>query len=268
MNLEFKLKYYPNKIRDFLYKFSTKKLVLDIKEVLKKIGNEIPVFLISYNNAIYVENLTIQLNKKGIKPIIIDNKSSDKLSIKILKNLKKEENAHVIFSNKNFGHIVGFLNSIYKILPDIFAYSDPDLELNKNLPNDFLNTLKNMTIKYKVYKAGFALELLEEEMTDANIKKYYGNPMINLKTYSIKEWENKYWRFRLDDELEVYKAPLDTTFALYNKKYFGDDFFDGVRVAGDFSVIHLPWYPKRDLMSKKQKKIYLKSNKSSTWVKV
>ena len=268
MSLEFKLKYFPNKIRDFLYKFSTKKLVLDIKDVLNKIDDKIPVFLISYNNAIYVQNLTKQLNKKGIKPIIIDNKSSDKLSLDILVDLKNQGLAHVIFSNKNFGHMVGFLNPVFKILPDIFVYSDPDLELNKNLPDDFLYTLKDMTIKYKVFKAGFALELLDEEMIDANIKKYYGNPMINPKTYSIKEWEEKFWRFRLDDELEIYRAPLDTTFALYNKKYFGNDFFDGVRVAGDFSTIHLPWYPKRDLMSKEQKEIYLKSNKSSTWIKV
>jgi hypothetical protein len=268
MGLEDRIKYRLNLIREYLFRKDTKKLREDTKEVLKKYQDTIPVFIISYNNAIYVKNMVNQLKNFDIKPIIIDNNSDDKDSIKILKELSDKNEASVIFSDKNFGCFVGFLNPIYEVLPNYFAYTDPDLELNKNLPKDFLEILKGVTDEFKVYKAGFALELLDEEMIDLTMTKYQGVPKIKEIKLTVRDWESKYWRFRLEHPtLEIYQANLDTTFALYNKKNLLDNFYDGVRVAGDFSCIHLPWYPKRDIMTKKQKESYLKSNKSSTWVK-
>ena len=113
------------------------------------------------------------------------------------------------------------------------------------------------------------MELLDEEMISVNITRKYGVPKAYTKELTIKEWEEQFWRMKLyHEKLEVYQAPLDTTFAVYRKSNLLEDFFDGVRVAGDFSAIHLPWYPKRDLLSKEQKEVYLKDNKSSTWVNI
>ena len=265
MGLEDKIRYVVNLFRDFMFRFSTKKLVEELKEVLKEFENKIPVIIVSYNNAIYVKNMVKQLNKYDIKPIIIDNNSTDQASLDILKEL--QNSAYVIYSQKNFGYLVGFINPVYKVLPRYFAYTDPDLELNKNLPKNFLDILKDVTKDFKVYKAGFALKLLDEEMIEAKLLKLNGYPKINKKILTVREWESRFWRFKLDHKsLEVYKAPLDTTFALYDKENLSDDFYDAVRVAGDFSCLHLPWYPKRELLSTSQKEAYLKSNNSSTWV--
>ncbi len=269
MTLEEKIKYIPNKIRDFRYRVQTKELVSKLKELLDKINDKIPIFIISYNNAIYVENIVKQLNGKNIKPIIIDNNSTDINSIKILQKIVKEGRGYIIFSKRNFGHSVGFLNPIFEVMPEVFAYSDPDLQLNKKLPDNFLDILANLTKEFNVFKAGFALELLDEEMTNADILKYYGVPKIIKRRLDIKTWEKRYWRFPIcHNHLELYSAPLDTTFAVYRKSNFVDNFFEAIRVAGDFSAIHLPWYPKRDLMNLEDKKKYIKSNKSSTWIRV
>ena len=268
MGFEDKIKYKLNLVREYLFQKDTKKLKEDIKRVLKEYQDTIPVFIVSYNNAIYVKNMVEQLNSYDIKPIVIDNNSQDIDSIKILKELDKQKKASIVYSDKNFGYLVGFLNPIYEVLPRYFAYSDPDLELNKNLPKNFLEILRSVTDEFKVYKAGFALKLLDEEMIDITMTKYQGVPKIKEIKLTVKEWESKYWRMRLSHPtLELYQANIDTTFALYDKENLLDNFYDGIRVAGDFSCIHLPWYPKRDLLTSEQKKSYLKANSSSTWVK-
>jgi len=168
---------------------------------------------------------------------------------------------------KNLGYLVGFINSVYEILPKYFVYTDPDLQLNQNLPKDFLEVLKSLLEEFRVYKVGFALELLDEEMINSKIKKYNGYPKIKEKSMSVKEWEERFWRFKIEhNKLELYRAPIDTTFALYNKDNLSDDFFDAIRVAGDFSCVHLPWYPKRDILTDREKQIYKKDNNSSSWV--
>jgi len=45
--------------------------------------------------------------------------------------------------------------------------------------------------------------------------------------------------------------------------------YDAVRVAGNFSAIHLPWFPKLDIMNAVQKEAYLVSDrkKDTTWIK-
>ena len=261
------LKLNINKIRDLSNSFYTKDLCHDIEEVLKNFQDKIPVFLISYNNAVYVQNSVVQLNRFDITPVVIDNNSTDESSKSILSELEKSGKAHVIFAKKNFGHMVGFLNPVFEILPEVFAYSDPDLMFNKKLPKDFLNILADLTKRYKVFKAGFALELIDEEMKDLKIKKECGFPRIYTKELGIKEWEERFWRMKLEHpQFDVYQADIDTTFAVYKKSNYLENFFDGVRVGGDFCAVHLPWYPKLELLSKEQKQIYLKSNKSSSWI--
>ncbi len=268
MLTEDNIRYQINKIRDKIFQIKTKKLAKELEKILESTEG-IPVILVSYNNAKYVLNSLKQLKNYNITPIIIDNNSTDESSLSILKAIQKSGNANVIFSEFNFGYLVGFLNPIYEVLPKYFAYSDPDLEFNPHLPKDFLEILKELTKRYKVYKAGFALKLLKDEnIIKTSMQKLYGVPKIYKKELNLIEWEEQYWRFKLSHpSLEVYAGKLDTTFAVYNKDNLIDDFYEAVRVAGDFSAIHLPWYPQLDILNKNDKQVYLKGNKSSTWIK-
>ncbi len=265
--LEEKVRLYINRIRNRNFERKSVTLVPKLERALEQCQERIPVFIVSYNNAKYVLNTVRQLVSYGIKPIIIDNASTDENSLKILHAIEASQEAQVLFSDVNFGHLVGFLNPIYKVMPELFAYTDPDLQFHPNLPENFLEVLAELTQRYRVYKAGFALALLEEEMIDMTIEKFRGVPQIYPFEMSVREWESQYWRMRLEHpSLEVYQARHDTTFAVYRKSNL-IDFYDGVRVAGDFSAIHLPWYPALDIMSDEERREYLKGNRSSSWLK-
>jgi hypothetical protein len=65
---------------------------------------------------------------------------------------------------------------------------------------------------------------------------------IGEKIYNICEWKAQFWLDPLPLD-SSYKASIDTTFAVYSKKFFKPvTFFAGIRVAGDFTCRHLPWY--------------------------
>lgn len=51
-----------------------------------------------------------------------------------------------------------------------------------------------------------------------------------------------------------YRAPLDTTFATYDKTFFHpDDFLEAIRVAGRFTCRHLSWYRGRNLPAREER---------------
>lgn len=238
-----------------------------IKNAVEKLDEDIPCFVICYNNRAYISQMVKQLNKLGVTPIILDNASNCSATVALLRGYRPEE-AIVVRFNRNFGHKVGFLPGIYEALPNVFAYTDPDLQFDHALPSSFLQTLADLTDEYRVFKAGLALTIslpgLDESARIVSKKK---RSIPFERDYSIHEWESQNWRFRVhrDDQLEIYRARLDTTFAVYNKKHYSGDFLDGVRVAGAFGAIHLPWYSKLDPMSVEERQQYGIGNKSSTW---
>lgn len=253
--------------------FKLRKVYADLADQLRgaldRCTDDIPVIVVSYNNGIYVENTVRQLAPYGITPIIIDNRSSDAATLNILDELARAGRAHVVLSKWNFGHHVGFRDAVYELLPEVFAYTDPDLQFREDLPRNFLQILADLTREYSVYKAGCALDLLHGETISAATTEIASiDPLTYRKDMSIREWESHFWRLRLaHDSLEMYAAAIDTTFAVYRKSNYIGIFLDGIRVAGSFSVIHMPWFPERDLVSAAERASYLKDNKYSTWVK-
>lgn len=112
--------------------------------------------------------------------------------------------------------------------------TDPDLEFNDKLPKNFVEILAILSDKYKCQKIGFALDI-------SDCDKMYAD--IYLRGKTIHDWEIKFWARKIQEvelemEYEFYKASIDTTFCLYNKK--GTAF--NIRIAGDFIAKHLPWY--------------------------
>ena len=237
---------------------------------LQSFGDQnIPILVICYNNGIYVENMANQLRQLNQNPLIIDNNSDDASTLQTLGRLEQNGVATVIYSTKNFGHMVGFQDPIYNVLPDVFAYTDPDLQFNPNMPPGFLDTLSDLTAQFSVYKAGLALQLPEGlETIDASFVRRWTYPFEGRRTYSIRSHEERFWRFKLEHAtLDLWHAEIDTTFAVYNKKHFHGKFLEAIRIGGLYGCIHLPWFPQLDLFSPEQKKTYLKGNLSTTCVK-
>lgn len=239
-----------------------------LSEALKNCPNKIPVLVVSYNNGRYVRNTVEQLAKYAIQPIIIDNCSNKSETTTELKKIQHSELAQVVYSKSNHGHMVGFIDPVYMELPEVFAYTDPDLSFNPAMPKDFLDILSHLTQEYGVYKAGLALALLENTPIISNqVRRIKNKPMIYDRSFTVAEWEAQFWRKPLRHKtLEVYAAPIDTTFAVYRKSNYLGTFLDAIRVAGSFSAIHLPWYPQIDIFTEQDKDLYRQGNRSSTWI--
>lgn len=200
---------------------------------------DIPIIIISFNNYKYVKNTLEQI--KNINQdyynniIVMDNCSTCEDTINYLKFLNDLKIA-VIFNKKNNGPWVTYnCNSdLYNKLPNKFIITDPDLGFNKNIPNNFIDILSELSDKYKCNKIGFALDIQDcDKMFQAN--NFH-------KTQYV--WESKFWKSKINDsKYELYLADIDTTFCLINKSYNTNC----IRIAGDFLAKHIPWYVENNI---------------------
>jgi FkbM family methyltransferase len=201
---------------------------------------EIPVFVPVFNNPTYAMNMLRQLKDFGIRNIFfVDNASTYPEMVSFLDRVSQETTVIRLPENKGPYDLV-LSETNYACLPDIFCVTDPDLEFNPNMPRDFLFDLLNLTNKFSLGKAGLALELTDRH------KMHDEKFLFGEHYFHIWEWESQFWQDPIDklaDGSPIFKAKIDTTFALYNKKYFKREFFwDALRVAGPYTCRHLPWY--------------------------
>ena len=89
------------------------------------------------------------------------------------------------------------------------------------------------------------------------------------KTSTIREYEKQFWANSLvvlPDGSPVFIAPIDTTFALYNKKFFipQDSFDRALRLAGNYSSLHIPWL-NNDLLPSEERKFYALRNMAGAY---
>jgi len=192
----------------------------------------IPIVTIGYNNLHFLKNFIKQLKRFKNPIIIIDNKSTYGPMFQYYKEIKEElgSKIEIRLLEKNYGSNVYM--ELRNTLPKVFILSDADLQLNPNMPENFSDILYDISKKYKAYKVGPALDLSDREK------------FLECSDYtngeSIYEWEKKYWLKRIqDDKYELYSAAIDTTMCLINDNYTGGTH---IRVAGDFTAKHLPWY--------------------------
>ena len=199
----------------------------------------IPIVIIGYNNLFFMRNFINQLKRFDNKIIILDNKSTYQPLLEYYKEIKGElgSKLELRLLEKNYGSAVYI--RLKHTLPSVYILSDCDLELNPKMPHNFSDILYDLSVTHEAYKVGLALDISEKDK------------LLDCKDYtngkSLLEWESPYWKSPIYNETyELYKAPIDTTFSLINYS-FPDKLH--IRVAGDFTAKHLPWY-----------KNYLKNN--------
>lgn len=222
------------------------------------IKKNMPVIVIGYNQFTYVKNMVSQLEKYTSDIIVVDNNSSYE---PLLDYYANDFQYTLLKQKTNQGHGVIWNQYIQNLVGDVYLVTDPDLVFNKNLPDNFIDVLLDLSNYFKVYRVGFALFIDSDQIrTD-----------VFYKGSSIKEWEGAFWKkqlcYPIKSCLKLYDAPIDTTFCLINKNFFGDG-TSSIRVAGDYTCLHLPWFNDfRDFMMPDEYEIYLKNNVSSTWFK-
>ena len=201
---------------------------------------QVPAFIPCFNNRTYAEHMVRQLSRLGFSRIVLLDNASTAPDMRAWLG-SSACTAEIIQLDRNLGpwHLVKDPTAL-ALLPRHFCLTDPDLEFNRDLPEDFLSRLASVITRESVGKAGFALDIADRAALRDDLFVYGDQRM------RIWEWEEKFWRrplAPLDSGDPVYAAAIDTTFALYDlDRYRPDDFYSAVRVAGRFTARHLPWY--------------------------
>lgn len=187
---------------------------------------EIPVIINNYNRIDYLKDLIDWLEKAEMKNIyIIDNAS---VYPKLLDFYQKTRHT-VIKLKANIGYKALWHTSVhlwFKGLP--YIYTDPDILPIDECPLDVVKFFQKTLEEYRDFnKVGFGLRI-------DNIPDFYPNKPQVLK------WESQFWKNPIADEL--FKANIDTTFALYRANSVGQQWGKTIRTGGKYLAIHQPWY--------------------------
>jgi hypothetical protein len=205
--------------------------------------------------------MLLQLSQKGlINVLILDGGSTYSPMVSLLKGEGLRGKVRILSENPGPRFFAEDFN-FYQELPEVFCVTDPDLEFNSALPENFIQILFDLTEEYKVGKAGFALNISEELEFKSDAFAFAG------AFRDIREWESVYWSNKIGskDGSDYYLTELDTTFAIYNKAYFQpENFLAGIRISGNFTAIHIPWL-KNDPRPQDEIENYNRLNKHGTW---
>ncbi len=214
--------------------------VRSVNSVSGWLQSDVPVLVPCFNNPTYARGMLRQLRALGFKRVVLVDNASTSPGMRTWLDSTGED-VTIIRLAENLGPRNVFLDPRnLALLPQRFCVTDPDLLFNPALPEGFLGDLAMLIQRHQIGKAGFALDISDRhKMHDRSFS-------IAGQDWKIWDWEAQFWEKSLD-ELEggdrVYDAPIDTTFALYDKHYFDpENFVRAVRVAGRFTARHLPWY--------------------------
>lgn len=210
----------------------------------------VPIVINNFNRVNSLLTLIDGLESRGYSNIyIIDNNSTYPPLLEYYKKCTYP----VYMLNKNIGHLAIWETGIYKQFTDsYFAYTDSDLEIHPNCPEDFMEKFILLLKKYpKALKVGFSICI--DDLPDC----------YNLKD-QVQEWESQFWQKEI--ETNVFIAPIDTTFAVY-KPHFKGEAIDiqhlYLRTGFPYSVRHLPWYIDNHNLTEEEK-YYITHLKTST----
>lgn len=216
----------------------SKKITL---EQIKSQKFHFPLLIPVFNNFTYLKNTIDFFNSIGMTEILILNNGSEYEPLKkYLESLPDE--VRIIDFYGNPGPRVFFENKfLYESLPNKFMVTDPDLGFKTTFDSDALNYLVCLSDEYKAFKIGSALRL---DIEEPNALDFRVNWVSNWTT--IRQTESDYYLKQAGTTEKgetIFIAPIDTTFAIYNKKYLTDNVFlhNCYRVSGRFAAIHYGW---------------------------
>lgn len=234
-------------------------------------STNIPIFIPSFNAVTYLKMMIEQLADLGCKNItVIDNASTYKPMLEYLDRVAKM--VTVVRLKENLGPRNLIYNPFnFSIFPRFFCVTDPDLVFNDQMPRNFVAELLNISMELESGKVGLALDITKRD------KMVQEDIMVG-KSLKIWEHEAKHWEqkiFNLPEGQPVFKAEIDTTFALYNKDFFDPydegqfslrKFLSALRVGGNFTCQHLPWYKENGLPAEEEN-YYRRAAKDSFYLK-
>lgn len=188
--------------------------------------HEVPVIINNRDRYRYLKQVIERCEAIGFKNIIIlDNDSTYPPLLEYYKTLRHK----VIRTGRNGGPRAIWNSPETKTyLSNYYIYTDPDvlpdIEVNLSCIEEMLHTLKG---NIGLEKIGLGLHI--DDLPDH----------FNLKSEVI-QWEKQFHTVVASER--YYKAPVDTTFALYAPFQQGGGECTAYRTRAPYLAKHLPWY--------------------------
>ncbi len=202
--------------------------------------NNIPIIINNFNRLSTTRKLYKDLVRLGYNNIIIlENMSTYQPLLDWYRSMLDKPNLKIVLFSENFGHKSlwksGFINEV-KHYPYV-VYTDSDLELNPNTPRNFIDILAGLSKDFKFDKVGLAIKISDLPN--------------NFMGKTIRQTESIYWIKTLQHrKYELYQGMIDTTFALFDPNVAFN--YKALRIAGDFTCKHMPWYLDWENLSKEE----------------
>lgn len=156
--------------------------------------------------------------------IIIDNGSTNRNLLQWYKECPYK----VVFQD-NLGHTAPWDSGLVSTIEtDLYVVTDPDLDLSA-VPDNALIHLANILYKYpQVGKVGLLLDTV-------------GIPKESPYYEHVNGYEKSIQAVGVTDNLFI-AAPVDTTFAIYDKRILSEYKICGVRALAPYIARHIPWH--------------------------
>lgn len=191
-------------------------------------AKKIPVVINNFNRLTTLKRLIDSLTTRGIDNIVIlDNMSSYKPLLEWYDNCGHK----VIHLGANLGFKAIWKSPLTKSLRNgWYIYTDSDVELPESCPADIVDRMLHVMTVEKPYALKTGPSLIIDDLPDCFANKE-----------DVIAHERKFWTTRDGD---LYRAPIDTTFALYRPKsgLNRSRAAEAYRLAPPYSLRHLPWY--------------------------
>jgi hypothetical protein len=209
----------------------------------------IPIVINNFNRLTFLKMLVEALERRGYTNIyIIDNASTYPPLLDYYAGTP-----YTVFRLKeNTGYLALWKTGIYKQFRNrFFVYTDSDVVPVDECPDDFMARFLDLMHRYpRASKVGFSLKI--DDLPDTFSKKE-----------QVVLHESQFWMRPL--EKDVYRAAIDTTFALYRPNVKGKAYFHDftIRTGGALTAHHLPWY-NDDANLSEEERYYIEHTKTST----
>lgn len=191
----------------------------------------IPIIINNRNRLSCLKLQIESLEKRGYTNIIIIDNASTYPSL--LEYYETVCPYKVYRLNRNLGHLALWESGLIKqFRKEYFVYTDSDIVLDECCPSDFMEQFVRVMKKYPlVEKVGFSLRI--DDL-----------PACFDKKQQVIDWESQFWKLKIADNPPLYKAAIDTTFALYRPYYIvgGNLHSPIIRVGEPYLAKHMPWY--------------------------
>ena len=212
-------------------------------------ARRVPIVINNRNRLTTLRHLVARLEAAGAQRIIVlDNGSTYPPLLEYYRGLPHA--VHLLGANLRY--VALWETRLFDTVGrSFFVYTDPDVVPTEECPDDFLAVFHEALCRHPdLDKVGFALRV--DDL-----------PAHSSARERVRAYEARFWRDRIDARL--FRAPIDTTFALYRPGRRGGWWLRAARTAPPYVARHLPWYVDPAVETEEERYYRAHAEQSTHW---